>query len=259
MKTGYSEVVFGNLLRACGFKREDLFISNRLWFEFFPDESLEAEVDGSLARIGIDYFDLVFCFSPPTHLSASELVGQLADLIATGKVRYWAPGNWPVELIAECCSVAKNTGAPLPTAAMLRYSLLERSFAENEAMEAVCREHNIGMVVSFALHGGLLTGKYNLEQEPVTVRGNSAQMEALRDNAALASTARLVELAADIGHSPAALALAFCLRHPQVSSLLFGVTSVSQLEENLGVLEVVPSLNDELLARLEAIFPRQAG
>ena len=259
MKTGYSEVVFGNLLRACGFKREDLVISNRLWFEFFPNESFEAEVDGSLERIGIDYFDLVFCFTPPADLSPAELVGQLADLVATGKIRHWAPGNWPPELIAECCAIAKSSGLPLPTAAMLQYSLLNRSSVENEAMEAVCRDYNIGMVPSFALRGGILTGKYNLTPEPVTVRRNSAQIDELRRDGTLAKTGRFVELATAHGFTPTSLALAYCLKHPQVSSLLFGATSVAQLKENLAALDVLPQLADDLLSSLRAIFPREAG
>lgn len=120
------------MLRAGGFEREDLFISNRLWFEFFPDESFEAEVDGSLSRIGIDRFDLVFCYLPPEGLGPPELVERLAALIATGKVDYWASANWPVELLAECCRIAARTGAPLPTAAMVPYSVLVKSFVENE-------------------------------------------------------------------------------------------------------------------------------
>jgi L-glyceraldehyde 3-phosphate reductase len=109
ISTGYSEVVFGNLLRAGRFDRQRLTISNRLWFEFYPKQSFEDEVDASLERIGIDYFDLVFCFTPPESLSPADLVNQLAALVATGKVRYWAPGNWPVELLVQCCEIARRT------------------------------------------------------------------------------------------------------------------------------------------------------
>jgi aryl-alcohol dehydrogenase-like predicted oxidoreductase len=252
--TGYSEIVFGNLLRAGGFKRKDLVIANRLWFEFYPNESLEAEVDGSLKRIGIDYFDLMLCYLLPDSLTPTELVRQMKGLIASGKVRHWGPANWPPELLAECCAIAKRTHAPFPTAAMVPYSLLNRKAAENDAMQALCRKHDIAMIASFGLQGGVLTGKYNGPQDPVTVRRNAAQIEALRSDGTLAKTARFVELANELGHSPTQLALAYCLKHPQVASLLFGATSVAQLEENVGALSILPALDDDLLARLRAIF-----
>jgi aryl-alcohol dehydrogenase-like predicted oxidoreductase len=178
-----------------------------MWFEFIPKESFEAEIDGSLSRIGIDYFDLVFCFTPPKELAPAELVGQLADLVATGKIRYWAPGNWPIEFLAECCAIAKRAGAPLPRAAMVPYSLSIRSFVENDAMGARCHDYDIG-------------------------------------------------LARERGYTPAQLAYAYGLRHPQVASVLFGATSTAQVEENVSALEIVGRLDDELLARLDAIFPK---
>lgn len=256
--TGYSEVVFGMLLRAGGFKREDLFISNRLWFEFFPEESFEAEVDGSLARIGIDRFDLVFCFTPPQGLAPAELVERLAALVATGKVRYWAPGNWPTELIAECCAIARRTGAPLPPAAMVPYSLSIKSFVESDAIEAVCREYGIGLVASFALQGGILTGKYNARSAAASIRCDTQQLEELRRDGTLDRVAELVAIAREAGCTPAQLAYAYCLRHPLVASVLFGATSTVQIDENLVALEVAAALDEGLLARLRSIFPAQS-
>lgn len=257
LKTGYSEIVFGKLLDAGRFERGDLVISNRLWFEFYPEQSFEAEVDGSLSRIGIDRFDLVFCFTPPDSLSPAALVEQLAELVATDKVRYWAPGNWPVPLLRECCELAERNGYPLPPAAMLPYSLLNRGFAENEAMQTLCRDFDIGMVPSYALHGGLLTGKYNAGQVPHTVRRDAAAVEKLERDGTLHKTAVFLELANELGHTPAQLALAYCLKHPQVASLLFGATSVAQVEENVAVLSVLPDMDDELMGRLRALFPLQ--
>jgi aryl-alcohol dehydrogenase-like predicted oxidoreductase len=253
IKTGYSEVVFGNLLRAGAFTRDSLIIANRLWFEFHPEESLEAEIDGSLGRIGIDQFDLVFCYTVPESLRPVELVAQMADLVASGKIRYWGPANWPVELLAQCCEIANRTGAPLPTAAMVPYSLLNRTYVENDAMLAVCQQYDIGIVASFGLQGGVLTGKYN-RPYPVTLRRDAAQIEALRADGTLAKTASFVALADEAGFPPTQLALAYCLKHPQVKSLLFGATSVTQLEENLGALDLVAALDDNLYARLREIF-----
>ena len=255
LKTGYSEVVFGKLLKASGLQRERLVISNRMWFEFFPKETFEAEVDGSLSRIGVDYFDLVFCFSPPKELSPEQLVRGLGNLIAAGKIRHWAPGNWPIELVAECCAVAKRVGAPLPPAVMVPYSPAIRSFVENEAMDALCRDYGIAVVASFALEGGILTGKYNAPDVQLSHRYDAAKIEALRTSGLLDRVGSFVALSREIGCSPAQLAYAFCLRHPCVASVLFGATSVAQVEENVGALQVVPDLNDSVTAKLTSIFP----
>ena len=251
LPTGYSEVVFGNLLRAGGFARDELFISNRMWFEFYPDQSFEAEIDGSLERIGIDHFDLVFCFHPPQALSAEELVSKLAALVATGKIRYWAPGNWPVELIAECCEIAIRTGAPLPPAAMMPYAVSIKSFVENTAMEDVCRKYDIALVASFGLQGGLLTGKYNTSNAE-TVRYDESQIDSFAKTGALEAVANFMQLAKQSGCSPARLAYAYCLRHPLVASVLFGATSTAQIDENISALDV--RIDDDLLRKLKNVF-----
>ena len=255
LKTGYSEVVFGNLLRLSKFQRENLVISNRMWFEFFPQQSFAEEVDGSLARVGIEYFDLVFCFTPPDSLRPLEMVTALAELVDSGRIRHWASGNWPVGYLADCCAAAKQAGLPLPTAAMVPYSLLNRSIAEDPELRALCSEYGIGLVPSYALQGGVLTGKYNVAQNPDSLRHNATQIESLRNSGTLEQVNQFIKLADSVGRSTTQLALAFCLKHPHVSSLLFGATSVAQVEENVSAVNVQSALDADLQGRLEAIFP----
>ena len=112
IKTGYSEVVFGNLLRAGGWNRDDLILSNRLWLEFYPEESIEKEIDGSLSRIGIDDLDLVYCMDPPETVSLPKLIQEIGEVIKTGKIKYWGIANWSAGLLAEGCVIAKSSGIP---------------------------------------------------------------------------------------------------------------------------------------------------
>lgn len=259
LSTGYSEVVFGNLLRASKSNREQLVISNRLWFEFFPQQSFADEVDASLERIGIDHFDLVFCFTPPTQLSPEELVDQLAALIATGKVSYWAPGNWPVELLAQCCEIARRIGAPLPPAAMVPYSASLRSFVENDKMLELCREFDIGLVASFCLHGGILTGKYSQPDSQPSRRFSEAELDKLRASGLLDRASRFAEIANKAGLTPATLAYAYCLRQPNVSSVLFGATSAAQIRANVQALELSEQIDEPLIKQIHEIFPANVG
>tara|TARA_R110000824_G_scaffold7892_3_gene35751 strand:+ start:101362 stop:102330 length:969 start_codon:yes stop_codon:yes gene_type:complete len=259
MKTGYSEVVFGNLLRKGGFERDKLFISNRLWFEFYPEQNAEQEVDASLERIGIEYFDLVFCFDIPKHLSAEQVVDELAALVASGKVKYWAPGNWPIEFLAECCAIASRKGLPLPPAAMVPYSLaMKQAFVENDQMAALCQEYDIALVASFSLFGGLLSGKYN-DPTIASRRFKPEQLEKMRASGLFDKIANFLELADKTGYSPVQLAYAYCLRHPQVATVLFGATSAQQLVENLGALQVAEKLSEANMQELAALFPQDVS
>src|SRR5205814_9324325 len=95
LATGYSEVVFGRVLRKGGWRRSDLVIANKLWFEFYPKENLAQELDGSLRRLQLDYLDIVYCAEPPASLALHEMLRQVAGLVASGKLRAWGILNWP--------------------------------------------------------------------------------------------------------------------------------------------------------------------
>src|SRR5712691_11698679 len=89
MKTGYSEVVFGELFRASGWKRDEVVLANKLWWEFWPEQSAAAELDASLQCMGIDHIDLVYAEMPPAGLSVEQIVHELGALMGAGKLRAW--------------------------------------------------------------------------------------------------------------------------------------------------------------------------
>ena len=92
--TGYSEVVFGELFRAAGWKRDEVVVANKLWWEFWPAQSAAAELDASLGRMGFDYIDVIYSWSAHDGPSVEEIVTSVGDLIGSGKVRAWGTGNW---------------------------------------------------------------------------------------------------------------------------------------------------------------------
>ena len=122
--TGYSEVLFGELFRAAGWPRGETVVANKLWWEFWPDQSAAAELDASLARMRFDYVDVIYA-NPPEHgLTIEELVDSVADLVASGKARAWAIVNWPADMLFEASLIATRQGLPQPCAAQLPYSLV---------------------------------------------------------------------------------------------------------------------------------------
>src|SRR5216684_1601238 len=84
LATGYSEVVFGELFRAAGWRRDESVVANKLWWEFWPGESAAQELEGSLRRMGFDHLDLVYAAEPPENLEIAEIVGSISELIAAG-------------------------------------------------------------------------------------------------------------------------------------------------------------------------------
>jgi aryl-alcohol dehydrogenase-like predicted oxidoreductase len=249
IKSGYSEIVFGELFRAAGWRRDEVVLANKLWWEFWPAEDAAAELEGSLGRMGIDHLDLVYAERPPAGLELDEVVRQVGGLIRAGKVRAWGILNWPAAQIAEVGRIAAEQGVPNPAAAQLAYSVAMRSPVEDAEMVAALGSCGASVVASFAMLGGVLTGKYldggaggrwtGQLEDPRLLAGHNAAV-ALRDLAARART------------TPAALALAFPLLNPNVASVLFGATSHEQVAANVEALEVLadlgPDLREELLA-----------
>ena len=249
MKSGYSEVVFGRLLRKGGWPRTDLIIANKLWYEFYPEESPEAELDGSLSRLQLDHMDLVYCVRPPEGLPVAEMVRQMDALIQTGKLRQWGILNWSAAEIEEAWRVANTEGLTTPCAAQLAYSLLHRSEVEEAGTPELFEKMGISIVASYSLHGGLLTGKYN--QAGDDGRFSPDDIEAMRQKAMLEKVSKVIAVAQEVDCTPAQLALAYCLKNPQVASVLFGATKVSQVEENLQTLAILPRVTQDVMAKLQ--------
>jgi aryl-alcohol dehydrogenase-like predicted oxidoreductase len=246
--TGYSEILFGELFREAGWLRDEVVVSNKLWWEFWPEQDAAAELDGSLGRMGLDHIDLIYTMQPPDGLTIPQLVAQVASLISSGRARAWGVGNWPADQLIEAVRAARSLGVPLPAAAQLPYSLVRPDWVQDPMMEAVLSDADIGLVASYVLAGGTLTGKY--------LHGESGR--ALADDTAAAVSGKqragaVVELAEEWNVSPASLAFSFALSHPRLASVLFGATSPEQLRENVASLQVFESLDDHQHRRLNAL------
>lgn len=246
--TGYSEVLFGELFREAGWVRDEVVVSNKLWWEFWPEQDAAAELEGSLSRMGLGYIDLIYTMQPPEGLTIAQLVAQVAALVASGRARAWGVGNWPADKLTEAVDAARSLGVPLPAAAQLPYSLVRPDWVQDPMMEAVLIDADIGLVASYVLAGGTLTGKYLQGESGRAVADDTAAAVAGKQRAAA-----IVELAREWNVSPASLAFSFALSHPRLASVLFGATSPEQLRQNVASLEVFRSLADHQRRRLNAL------
>jgi aryl-alcohol dehydrogenase-like predicted oxidoreductase len=250
MKTGYSEVVFGELFRVSGWKRDEVVLANKLWWEFWPEQKAAAELDGSLQRMGMDYIDLAYAERPPEGLGMEEIVHDIGALIGAGKLRAWGVLNWKPAMIAEAVKVAAALGVEPPCAAQLAYSLVRRSPVEDAEMAVALDEAGTSVVASFTLDGGALTGKY---ADP---GAKGRLIEHPNDEfhrAAMKAAGALRNLAERHGTRPAPMAIAFALLNPRVASVLFGATGPEQVAENVSAIDLVAALDDEAVADLGKI------
>jgi aryl-alcohol dehydrogenase-like predicted oxidoreductase len=241
--TGYSEVLFGELFRAAAWDRAETVVSNKLWWEFWPEQSAAAELDGSLARMGFEYVDLIYANPPPDELPIAEMVAAVSALIDSGKARAWGIVNWEAGPFHAAARAAEAQGLPAPCAAQLPYSLVRREWVESDDMTAALETSGAGVIASFVMAGGVLTGKYATGE---TGRA-AAEIDDPRYAAAREVGTRLNALAAEVWTTPAALAIAFALANPAVTSVLFGATSPAQIEQNVAALEVDPATVRQVL------------
>jgi aryl-alcohol dehydrogenase-like predicted oxidoreductase len=248
--SGYSEVVFGELFRRSGWRRDEVVVSNKLWWEFWPEQTAAEELAASLGRMGMDHIDLIYSETPPADLPLEDVVAMITDLIAAGHARAWGTLNWPAALLERACVIAAAAGGPAPCATQLPYSLVTRGVAESPDMAAVVADRDVAIVASYALAGGVLTGKYARDPDVGRAAG---QLDQTRYAPGVAAGRELAALAAEFGRDPAQLAMAFVLLHPAVTALLFGATRPEQVVSNVAALRVAAELTADERARLVAI------
>ena len=250
LPTGYSEVVFGELFRAAGWRREDTVVSNKLWWEFWPGETPARELADSLGRMGLDYVDLIYAEVPPDGVGLEDAVGMITGLIRAGMARAWGTLNWTPEQMERAWQIAEREGVPGPAATQPPYSLVRREIVEDPGMRRLVATGNVAIVASYTMAGGVLTGKYDQDPRAGRAAGTLGQP---RVAPAVAAGRELAALARDIGRDPAQLAMAFALLNPAVATVLFGATRPEQVRANLSALAVADELTPDERTRLFAV------
>ena len=264
--SGEAEVVMGRVIRRAGWKRSDLVISTKVfWGGRGPNDrglSRKHVIEGvtaSLGRLGLDYVDLVFCHRPHPRTPIDETVRAMNWLIAQGKAFYWGTSEWSADQIMQAVLVARREHLVGPQMEQPEYNMLRRERVEREYAR-LYREIGLGTTIWSPLASGLLSGKYD-DGCPPDTRASEAGLEWLREllvgpaaSESREKVRRLRAIADDVRCTRAQLAVAWCLRNPNVSSVITGASRPEQVEENLAALEVVPRLTGDILGRIETVL-----
>lgn len=259
---GEGEKMLGECLRE--FPRSDLFVLTKVFAPMgkgpndkgLSKKHIFEQCHASLKRLGMDYVDLYMCHRPDPETPLEETVRAMEDLARMGKILYWGVSEWPAELMVKANAVAREIGARGIGVNEPRYSLLYR-YPETAVFPTTMQE-GIGNVIFSGLAHGMLTGKYKPgEAVPPQTRmaGDDTNMvlKALYWNEENKKKVQeMAKLADGMGTSCATLSLAWCLRHPAVTSTIIGATKVEQVKENAKAADL--KIPDDVVKKLEELF-----
>lgn len=260
---GNAEVVMGRAIKKLGWRREDLVISTKIfWGGQGPNQAglshkhIIEGVHNALRRLQTDYVDLCFCHRPDPETPIEETVRAMDILVRQGKVFYWGTSEWSAAQIMRADAIARQYGLTPPSMEQPQYNMLVRDRFEKE-YDLLYTELGYGTTIWSPLASGVLTGKYN-DGVPEGSRASLQGYEWLRKAAITPERIEKVRLlkpiAGELNCSLAQLALAWCLKNPNVSTVITGASRPEQVHENMKALDVLPKLTDELLDRIELIL-----
>lgn len=256
---GRAEEVVGRAIKD--HKRSDLVISTKAYWSMSDnvnDRGLSRKhiiesVNKSLKRFDTDYIDVFFCHRYDDETPVEETVRAIDDLIRQGKILYWGTSMWTGANIDEAYDAVERTNANRPVVEQPLYNMLDREVVEGE-LERTVAARGMGLVVWSPLAQGVLTGKYN-DGVPADSRANTVDKNWFAEQISeerIGKARAISALAAELETTPAALALAWTLKNPVVSSAITGATKTSHIDENLKALDV--KITYEINARIESIL-----
>jgi voltage-dependent potassium channel beta subunit len=266
---GQSELLMGKVLKKAGWPRDTYIVSSKVYWGSVRDPrptqrglSRKHVVEAchqALKRLQLEYVDLYFCHRPDRETPIEETVRAMHDLIQQGKVLYWGTSEWSAQQIMEAYGLARQYHLTPPTMEQPQYHMFHRERFEVEYAR-LYSEIGLGTTIWSPLASGLLTGKYN-DGIPADSRANLEGYEWLRRRfmgpeaqQQIAVVRELTSLAEELGTSMPRLALAWCLKNPNVSTVITGASRIEQVHDNLGAIDVVSQLNDDVMAKIESLL-----
>ncbi|WP_248963751.1 aldo/keto reductase [Sphaerisporangium perillae] len=262
---GQSEEIVGRAIRG---RREVVVIATKAFFPQGPGPNdrglsrvhLARALEASLRRLGTDYIDLYQCHAWDAATPIEETMATLDGFVRSGKVRYIGCSNFTASQIVEAQWAAERAGGTPFISLQPQYSLIRRGI-EAEILPA-CERHGLGALVWSPLGGGVLAGRYAAGVRPgddsrlgrllvLPAPSARAWVEDLLNARTLAVAAEVGKVAAELGTTSAAVALAWVRERPGVTSVIIGPRTVAQLEGNLAGFGL--DLPPEAVVRLDEV------
>ncbi len=264
---GESERIMGEALQQLGWSRGSYLVSSKFFWGIeegvntkntLNRKYLWEAIDPSLERLQLDHLDLIFCHRPDPETPIEETVRAMHTIIEHGKALYWGTSEWSADEIRAAYDVADRYGWHKPVMEQPQYNLFERRKVEKEYAR-LYEDIGLGLTTWSPLASGLLTGKY---ADGIPEGSRAEVMDFLRDRLvdekANETVKEFAKIASELDCSSAQLAIAWCAKNPNVSTVITGASSVKQLEENMKALDVLPKLDDEVMTRIDEVFGKRS-
>ena len=262
---GQSELALGRLLKKLKWDRSSYLVSSKVYFGAGGTKPNQTGLSrkhifecchDAMKRMQVDYLDLYFCHRPDKNTPIEETVWAMNHLIQQGKVLYWGTSEWSAQEIMEAHMVARERNLIGPTMEQPQYSMFERAKVEVEYSQ-IYKTVGLGTTIWSPLSSGVLTDKY-LDKFPKDTRLSFEGLDWLAERSYSAEKVekarKLNELAREMGTSLPKLALAWCAKNSDVSTVIIGASSVKQLEENLDSINWIDAITTEVEERIEGIL-----
>jgi voltage-dependent potassium channel beta subunit len=262
---GKSEEVMGAILKKKGWSRDSYIVSSKALFgtggqlptqKGLNRKHLVEACEAALKRFQLDYLDLYYCHRPDKQTPIEETVWTMHQLIMQGKILYWGTSEWSAQEIMEAHMFAKQNHLIGPIVEQPEYNMFVRNKVEVEFSQ-IYKTVGLGTTIWSPLASGILSGKYN-EQFPDGTRLGMDGLEWLKERnltqERITAVLALGDLAKELGLSLPVMSLAWCLKNPNVSTVILGASKLHQLQENMQALGAQELLTPEVMQRIEDIL-----
>ncbi|KAL6771520.1 hypothetical protein ACKKBG_A26695 [Auxenochlorella protothecoides x Auxenochlorella symbiontica] len=267
--SGKAEILMGKAFKELGWKREDIVVATKVYFgSQLPDMTINAKglsrkhivegVQASLARLQLEYVDLLLAHRPDPSVPMEEVVRAFNHVLDRGWAFYWGTSEWTGAQLLEAWEVADRLGLVGPAVEQPEYNIFQRHKVERD-FAPVYEKHGLGLTVWSPLASGILTGKYSGGNVPEGSRLSVEKFAWLRKGimegkrAQIDAVDKLKPIAERMGATPAQLALAWCAANPRVSTVITGSSKRSQLEDNLKALNFIDKITDDVKKEIDDI------
>ena len=262
---GKSEEVMGSILKKKDWSRDSYIVSSKVFFgnggqlptqKGLSRKHIVEACEQALNRFQLDYLDLFLCHRPDKQTPIEETVWSMHQLIMQGKILYWGTSEWSAQEIMEAHMFAKQNHLIGPIVEQPEYNMFTRQKVEVEFSQ-VYKTVGLGTTIWSPLASGILSGKYN-KDFPNDTRLGMEGMDWLKEKNLTVERIDVVKklsaLAADLDISLPVLGLAWCLKNPNVSTVILGASKEYQLTENLKSLDAKEKLTAEVMEEIELIL-----
>jgi len=262
---GESERVMGEILSKRTWSRDSYILSSKAYFgagaqvptqKGLHRKHIVEACNQALTRLKTDYLDLYFCHRPDKATPIEETVWTMHQLILQGKILYWGTSEWSAQEIMEAHAVAQRYNLIGPTVEQPQYNMLVRDKVEVEYSQ-IYKTVGLGTTIWSPLASGFLTGKYKNNSDP-NARLNRGELGWLAEKLLLPQNHILVSkleiLAQELNVSLPKLGVAWCLKNPNVSTVILGATKPEQLKETLQSTEIMHLLTEDVMEKIDGIL-----